>query len=229
MYLKGLVRVSPLQMYLATIPSLLLMAVLFQHRTEFARPARFAVSSLMGLSLLPAGWSALHEIRQDQLWHYSMAQRVFRYSPRGIETAWCGTRNAATRGFCFLPEDDRINAIEFIDSHTRPGQTLYCGLSHHDRVFANDNVIYFATQRLPATRWSHFDPDLQNSYDIQTQMVHELERNAPPYVVLDSEFELSREPNDSSKSSGVTLLDRYIHDEYEAGPTFGTMSIWKRR
>jgi hypothetical protein len=30
-------------------------------------------------------------------------------------------------------------------------------------------------------------------------MVDELERNPPPYIVLDSEFELSREPNDSSK------------------------------
>jgi hypothetical protein len=54
-------------------------------------------------------------------------------------------------------------------------------------------------------------------------MVDELERNTPPYIVLDSEFELSREPNDSSKSSGVTLLDRYIHDNYQPSETFGTM------
>jgi hypothetical protein len=47
--------------------------------------------------------------------------------------------------------------------------------------------------------------------------------------VLDSEFELSREPNDSSKSSGVMLLDRYIHDKYQPSETFGTMSVWQRR
>jgi hypothetical protein len=60
-------------------------------------------------------------------------------------------------------------------------------------------------------------------------MVQELERKSPPYIVLDSEFELSREPNDSSKSSGVTLLDEYIHGKYQPTETFGTMSVWKRR
>ncbi len=232
MYLKGVVRVAPLQMYLAIVPSLLLVAVLFQHQSSFPRPVRISISCLFWLSLLPAAWSALHEVRFEYVWHSSVAQRILsstRNAGPGTETEWCKIANPLTTGFCFFPEDDRVHAIEFIGSHTRPGQTLYVGVSHHDRIFANDNIIYFATQRIPATRWSHFDPDLQNRYDIQMQMVDELERNAPPYIVLDSEFELSREPNDSSKSSGVTLLDRYIHDKYQPSETFGTMSVWQRR
>jgi hypothetical protein len=59
-------------------------------------------------------------------------------------------------------------------------------------------------------------------------MVHDLEVNAPPYIVLDSEFDLINEPNDSSKSSGVTLLDEYIHSKYQHVETFGEMSIWQR-
>jgi hypothetical protein len=232
MYLKGLVRAAPLQMYLAIVPSLLLVAVLFQHQSLFSLPVRVTISCLMWLSLLAAAWSALHEIRFEYVWHSSVAQRFLsltRKAGPGTETEWCKIANPLTKGFCFFPEEDRVHAIEFIDSHTRPGQTLYVGVSHHDRIFANDNIIYFATQRIPSTRWSHFDPDLQNRYDIQVQMVDELERNAPPYIVLDSEFELSREPNDSSKSSGVTLLDRYIRDKYQPSETFGTMSIWQRR
>jgi hypothetical protein len=232
MYLKGLVRAAPLQMYLAIVPSLLLAAVLFQHRASFSRPVRISISGLLWLSLLPAAWSALHEARFEYVWHSSVAERFLsltRNAGPGTETEWCKIANPITTGFCFFPEEDRVHAIEFIGSHTQPGQTLYVGVSHHDRIFANDNIIYFATQRIPATRWSHFDPDLQNRYDIQTQMVDELEHNAPPYIVLDSEFELSREPNDSSKSSGVTLLDRYIHDKYQPGETFGTMSVWQRR
>jgi hypothetical protein len=232
MYLKGVVRVAPLQMYLAILPSLLLVAVLFQHQSSFPRPVRISISCLFWLSLLPAAWSALHEVRFEYVWHSSVAERIL-YSTRnagpGTETEWCKIANPLTTGFCFFPEEDRVHAIEFIDSHTQPGQTLYVGVSHHDRIFANDNIIYFAAQRIPATRWSHFDPDLQNRYDIQMQMVDELERNAPPYIVLDSEFELSREPNDSSKSSGVMLLDRYIHDKYQPSETFGTMSVWQRR
>jgi hypothetical protein len=225
MYLKGLVRVSSGQLYLAIIPSLLLIAVLFQHRSAFARPVRILITSLMVLSFVPAAWSSLHEIRLEQLRFLSVAQKPH----RDIETAWCKFTNPLTRGVCFLPEDDRIHAAEFISSHTQPGQPLYSGLKHHDRIFANDNIIYFATERLPATHWSHFDPGLQNRLDIQTQMIRELERNPPPYITLDSEFDLIREPNDSSKSSGVTLLDDYIHAKYEPRETFGTISIWQRR
>lgn len=232
MYLKGIIRIAPIQMYLAIVPSLLLIAVLFEHRAAFPRVARISINFLMLLSLLAATWSALHVVRLESLYHLSVAQRVLHY-PRmatpELETAWCDTTNPITRGFCFLPEDDRIQAIEFIRSHTHAGQTLYSGLRQHDRVFANDNLIYFATQLLPATRWSHFDPDLQNRSDIQTQMVHELEQNAPPYLVLDSEFDLVREPNESSKSSGVTLLDSYIRDQYRPIEQFDKLSIWQRR
>jgi hypothetical protein len=232
MYGKGLVRVGPLQMYLAVIPSLLLVAVLFQQRSAFPRPISISIVCLMWLSLVPAVWSALHEIRLEDLQHSSVAQRIFSFAgnaPPETETAWCKIANPLTVGFCFLPEDDRMQAIEFIRSHTRPEQRLYSGLDHHDTVFANDNLIYFASQRLPATRWSHFDPDLQNRYDIQLQMVQELERTTPPYIVLDSEFDLVREPNDSSKSSGVTLLDRYIQENYQPRETFGEISVWQRR
>jgi hypothetical protein len=231
MYLKGLVRVSPGQVHLAVIPSLLLIAVLFQQRLAFPRPVRIAIGSLTLLSFVAATWSSLHEIRMEYAEHLSVAEWALssaQGSPPKTSAAWCKSGNPLTRGFCFLPEDDRIHAIEFISSHTRPGESLYSGLKHHDRIFANDNLIYFATQRLPATRWSHLDPGLQTNYDTQTQMINELERNAPPYIVLDSEFDLTLEPNDSAKSSGVTLLDDYIRDKYQPAETFGIMSIRRR-
>jgi hypothetical protein len=232
MYLKGVVRVAPIQMYLAIVPSLLMIAVLFQHQSAFSRAIRISIGCLMWLSLIAAAWSALHLIRLESLAHYSVAQRILpfaRYTSSGTPAEWCKTANPLTTGLCFLPEDDRIRAIEFISSHTLPGQSLYSGLRKHDRAFANDNLFYFATQRLPATRWSHFDPDLQSRYEIQTQMVRELQQNAPPYIALDSEFDSVREPNDSSKSSGVTLLDDYIQQEYQPSETFGTMTVWRRR
>jgi hypothetical protein len=218
MYLKGLVRVSIIQIYLAIIPSLLLIAVLFQERSRFSRPVRLSINCLMGLSLIAASWSSIQEIEAQYAEHLSA----------DIRRSWCQFKNPLTEGYCFLPEEDRIHAIEFISNHTQPGQPLYSGLEHHDRVYANDNLIYFATQRLPVTRWSHFDPDLQNHYDIQTQMIQEMQRNPPPYIALDSEFDLMREPNGSGKSSGVKLLDSYIHEHYQPSETFGVMSIWHR-
>jgi hypothetical protein len=232
MYLKGLVRVALVQMYLAIIPSIILVAVLYDHRSAFSRPVRILNGCLFWLSLIAASWSGLHEIRLLQIKHSSVAERILPFKKDAsldTQADWCGRRNPLTDGLCFLPEDDRIHAIEFIRAHTQPGQSLYVGLRHHDQVIANDNIIYFATQRLPATHWSHFDPDLQNRYDIQTQMTHELEQNKPPYIVLDAEYDSVREPNDSAKSSGVTLLDDYIHDKYWLAETYGVLSIWQRR
>jgi hypothetical protein len=145
-----------------------------------------------------------------------------------MQTTWCKIENPATKGLCFFPDNDHIQTIEFFRSHMRPDQKLFVGLTRSDIVFANDNLIYFASQRLPATKWSHFDPYLQNTYEIQTQMIQEFEADTPPFMVLDSEFDSVQEPNDSSKRTGVTLLDEYIRSKYQHVETFGEMSIWRR-
>jgi hypothetical protein len=142
------------------------------------------------------------------------------------QSAWCQLSNPLTKGLCFLVDYGRMQTIEFIDTHTTADQKVFVGLSKHDRTFGNDNLIYFATQRLPATKWSHFDPGLQSSYAIQAEMVDELKAASPPYIVLDSEFDSIREPNDSSISSGVTLLDDFIHSRYRYVQSFDEMSIW---
>jgi hypothetical protein len=231
MYFKGLVRVSVIHMSLSIIPSLILIAVLFQHRLTLSRPVRISITVLLWLSVFAAGCSALREVRTVRHEPASVPKDILlsaRHSFPEMQVTWCKIENPLTRGFCFFPDDDHIQAIEFIESHTRSDQKLFVGQTRHDIVFANDNLTYFATQRLPATKWSHFDPGLQNSYEIQTQMVHDLEVNTPPYIVLDSELDLIREPNDSSKSSGVTLLDEYIHNKYQHVKTFGEMSIFQR-
>jgi hypothetical protein len=231
MYFKGFVRISVVHMYLATIPSLLLIAVLFQQRFTFRPVVRISITAVAGLSLLSPIWCSLREVRDLHKRYSSLPQSIWhavRRTTPALEATWCRTPNAATRGICFLSDDDRIETIEFIDSHTRPDQKIFVGVTNHDRIFANDNFIYFASQRLPATRWSHFDPDLQNRYDIQAQMIQEMEIDSPVYVVLDSEFDSVHEPNDSSRSSGVKLLDEYIHQKYQYIQTFGRMSVWQR-
>jgi hypothetical protein len=232
MYLKGFVRVSMAQMYLSIVPSFLLIAVLFQHRSTLPRLVRISAMCFVWLSVLATTWAILHTAKALYVQRAFLPEGIWS-SARGTlsktQTTWCKFTNPLIRGICFSPPDNRIQTIEFINSHTIPGQTLYEGVTNHDRIFANDSLIYFASQRLPATKWSELDPDLETRYDIQKQMVHELEVNAPPYIVLDSEFQSMREPNDSSKSSGVTLLDEYIHNRYQHVETFGDMSIWQRQ
>ena len=226
MYLKGFVRVGLAQMYLSIIPSILLLAVLLQNRFTLRLAGRISVICLALLSVVAGTWAALHQTISLYRYQVSVPSSARLAIPTVQE--WCKTINPLTKGLCFLPDDARIQTIEFIDNHTKPDQRLYVGTTKHDRIFANDNILYFATQRLPATHWSHFDPGLQNSEEIQKVMVGELEASAPPYIVLDSEYDLVHEPNDSSKSSGVTLLDDYIQQRYQPIQRFGPLSVWKR-
>ena len=144
------------------------------------------------------------------------------------QETWCKSDNPLTKGVCFLPDKDRIKTIDFIASHTTPAQTLYVGVPHHDRIIAVDNIIYFATQRLPATHWHQLDPLLETRRDIQLKMVQDIDSNKPPYIVLDAEFEDAHEPNESDKSTGVTLLDDYIHANYRQITSFGLFTILQR-
>ena len=230
MYFKGYVRMEVAQMYLCIIPSLLLIAVLFQERRRFDRPLQLCTIAMVWLSVLAVASATLHQTERSHFYQVPVLEKMLRSRGRISPEiqVWCKLANPLTRGLCFLPDDNRIRTIEFIDSHTSPGQLLYVGLAKHDRIFVNDNLIYFASQRLPATHWSHFDPGLQNSSNIQAEMIHELQVNSPPYVVLDSEFDQIHEPNDSSTSTGVKLLDEYIHKAYERTQTFGDMSVWQR-
>ena len=231
MYCKGIVRISLIHMYLSILPSLLLIAVLFQHRMTFTRPIRICITLIGSLFVMAAGLSSLREIRTLHIYQAFLPENIW-LSARGtlpeIKATWCKNDNPLTRGICFFPDNDHIQTIEFIRSHTRPDQKLFVGLTRTDIVFANDNIIYFASQRLPATKWSHFDPYLQSTYEIQAQMIQEFEATKPLYMVLDSEYDSTREPNGSSQSTGVTLLDEYIHSKYQKVETFGEFFIWQR-
>jgi hypothetical protein len=229
MYMKGFVRVGFGQMYLSIIPSVLLAAILFEYRSTCIRFVQVSIVGLVCLYVIAATCYLRFEARDPDILHLSVAKRAFSSFRDSPETqTWCNSNNGLTRGLCFFPESDRIQTIELIDGHTTPDQRLYVGTTKHDTIYGNDNIIYFGAQRLPATHWSHFDPGLQNSYVIQTQMVQELNLNAPPFIVLDSEFDGRREPNDSSKSTGVTLLDEYIQHKYQHVRTIGHMAIWQR-
>jgi Dolichyl-phosphate-mannose-protein mannosyltransferase len=227
--LKGLVRVSVGQMYLALIPSLILLAVLYQHRRQLSINLNRLVYCLAVLSLLAPTWAFLHEVSGLRNSHLYVPQTTYWSSSHAstLESAWCKTENPLTKGMCFIPEGPRIEAIEYLRAHTTRGQMLLSANSRNDKVFANDNVTYFATELLPSTHWGEFDPHLQNDPAIQAEMIQELKTNRPRYVLLDSEFENIIEPNESALSTGATALDVYLRSHYRPAATFDFLSVWQ--
>jgi hypothetical protein len=231
MYAKGTVRVGPIAMYLATVPSILLIAVLLQRSRFFRTPMAFTIQCVVALCTFAVLAGALvqafnlHDHREF-LVPAILARERGHVSP--LQQQWCRQPGPMSRGVCIIPMDDTIRTAEFIDAHTTPAQPLFVGAGRHDRIFINNMMLYFATQRLPVTHWAEFDTLLQNSASIQKQMIQELNTNPPPYIILDAAFDESHEPNESSKSTGVTLLDDYIHTHYRKVEAFDLQSIWQR-
>lgn len=130
---------------------------------------------------------------------------------------------------CLRVDAQWSEAVKFLIETVPSEQRLFSGVTRHDKIFINDIMIYFATQRLPATRWHHFDPGLQTRADVQNAMAAELDQRAVGTIVLESDWDNIAEPNASAVSSGVTVLDDYIRIHYETIKRFGTITVLSRR
>jgi hypothetical protein len=157
--------------------------------------------------------------------------------PPALAAAWrnlsqapdCHLPADLERMACFLVRADTAEAIRYIHQHTAPDDPIFIGLPRHDKIFVNDVTLYFQMDRPVATKWHQFDPGLQTSLPIQREMIGELQRVRPRFVVITSIWNGMNEPNDSSVSSGVTLLDDYIRQTYESVATFGPNTILRAR
>ena len=225
LYLKGLVRVSVVHMLASLIPSLVLLAVLLDRAWYQGYLARIVIAVLCGLSLISAVYASITTARSrvrdgsTVLAQSSIAVA----SPRVALWALCG--GGLPRIQCLLLDSDRAKATRFVIANTRADERIFVGLTRHDKIFANDNMIYFAAGRLPATRWHQFDPGLQTRADVQRQIIAELQARNVRCVVLESEWDDANEPNDSARSSGIHMLDEYIRQNYQPVQSYGKVSV----
>jgi hypothetical protein len=150
-----------------------------------------------------------------------------RLSAKSVQLS-CQDLTGFQRLGCFSIDQDHLRTLEFLQSHTAAGDYIYIGLGRHDKIFINDIALYFLSDLRSATKWHQFDPGLQNSVNIQREMIDELNRNHPRYVVLESQWDDTSEPNGSAQSSGVMLLDEYIRRNFHLLATFGGISVLNR-
>lgn len=228
-YLKGLVRPSLVQLALSIVPALMLSAMLFQaKRRSLDRLPAIAASAGLVIVLLPTfvatvvdGYAMVQNaiwITQPSTWSAAGAQ-----TPAGLASCWpvSGLQRAA----CFEIDQARADAVRYVEAHTRPNDVIFVGLSHHDRILGNDMPFYFIGGWTPATKWYHFDPALQTSKEIQTEMIGNLQATKPHYVVLESEWEDFDESNESAVSRGVTLLDDFLRSNFQPVQVFGKLTV----
>jgi Dolichyl-phosphate-mannose-protein mannosyltransferase len=109
---------------------------------------------------------------------------------------------------------------QLIEAYLRdinPEEKVFVGLTRHDQIYVNDIFLYFLIDREIPTKYTELHPGVASSEAVQREIIHELEDNSVNYIIL-YEGEIVPEPNKSSQSSGVTLLDEYIKSNFDKVP-----------
>jgi hypothetical protein len=241
-YLKGIVRVGAEHMQLALIPSMMILALLMEMSITNTRWYKILIVALATISYISPWVNGFRVVAESR--HFFKTERTDYRNTRVISdvpefyklitNSNIPQINVGSVGLpnirelsAFFVDRDRSAAIRFIAQNTAPDERIFIGLVRHDKVFVNDISSYFQANRLPATKWHHFDPGLQTSAKIQSEIIGDLEQNKPAYILLESTWENHSEPNESANSSGITILDEYIRRKYKFDQNFGRISVWQ--
>lgn len=228
LFLKGVVRVSVIHMLLGILPAILLSFCIydiFAKRSDLWRISGIFIAVISLISALAvAARPIAAAITQENYLNSSKAISYFDQRRANFERDWIDSEKSSER--LFLHDYNRTETLNYLSRKTRVGDYFYSGLNHHDKVFVNDNSVYFLLNLRPATKWHHFDPGLQNNKFIQAEIITDLMRNKPKYILLDSSWDNVNEPNESAKSSGVFDLDHFISQNYGLDRCFGNICIY---
>jgi len=131
------------------------------------------------------------------------------------------------RAGCVPVSRDQEQVADYLRANTRPDEYVFVGNSRHDLLFANDLLLYFLIDRRSPTKYAELHPGLVTTLPVQQVIASDLAEKDVQWVVTMQSWE-SREPNASSISSGVTLLDDYIREHYRPETTFGSYQVWRK-
>ena len=221
-FLKGFIRVDMIHMSLSIVPAVMLLCVIVEQWRQIRyRTAMvllwLAFACFMFVSLIPIGLAGIR-FANNVAWAKSNIS-----APDGVGS--CNLRCGMERMRCFTLNQNWYDAINYIQQRTKKNEYIYVGTKRHDKIVQNDILFYFAACRLSATKWHQFDPGIQTTKDIQSEIISELRIRHPRYIMLNSEWDNVHEPNESALSSGVTLLDDFLKANYRVVATFGSMEI----
>ena len=109
---------------------------------------------------------------------------------------------------------------------TRPGEPIFVTDARTDRVTAGDSLLYVVTGHPNATRYDVMQPGVVTTAPVQDEIVASLRRAHTRVIVrwLDPRAE-HREPNGSSRSSGVHVLDDYVRRQYRPIAHYGVYQV----
>ena len=220
-FIKGLIRVSAMQMMQCIVIGIILLVVLLSLIPRLDRVSSVIIGGITFIFLacsvpVVLGFFLFISRNVIDVIHPSRATSYAKtcHPPAGLERARCLIVDAG-------PEA----AIEYVEQRTSPQDRIFVGAGRHDKILTNDMRLYFVTGRFAITKWQDFEPGVQTTLPIQNQIIASMQEYSPKFIVLNSAWDNLKEPNDSRFSSGVTTLDDYIHTHYTPQATFGTIAV----
>ncbi|MDQ3699298.1 MAG: glycosyltransferase family 39 protein [Chloroflexota bacterium] len=135
--------------------------------------------------------------------------------------ASCGTD-------CAFIDQEQREAVQYVQRLTTSDERIFVGKIRHDQIHVNDVLFYFLVERHSASKYHVLHPGVATTLAVQTEIIGELQERGVRHVVLWSAGDLPGEANESSVSSGVTVLDDYLRSAYRRTAEFGAYSVWQR-
>ena len=136
------------------------------------------------------------------------------------------------RSSCIMAEpifaNDYNEVLNYFRNNVSDNDMLFSGCTRHDKLLLNDVMIYFLSQKKSASFYHELHPGVTTTLEVQDRIIDEISKNNPGFIII-SRQDAVREPNKSSESSGITLLDEYISDRYRHVFEKGAYSILEKR
>lgn len=123
---------------------------------------------------------------------------------------------------------DILWAARTLAEQVPSGTRTFVGNERHDAIFCSAPLVYFLAGRKGATRYDNLHPGVATTAAVQEEMLRDLEARDVRTIALWSGPPLI-EPNASSESSGVRLLDDWIERRFRKVGEEGELSVWERR
>jgi hypothetical protein len=120
-----------------------------------------------------------------------------------------------SRAKYFILDDSQKAAIEYLQANTSTSDKLFVGNASHQRVFVNDVLFYFISERDSVTMFHELHPGQITTDAVQQQVLNDIRDSNAPYVVIVNKWDNISEPNKSNEASSVDVLDNYLYNEYK--------------
>jgi hypothetical protein len=107
------------------------------------------------------------------------------------------------------------DAVAYTVATTRSSDPIFVGLTQNRYTLVNPMLAYFLADRVPATRFTMYNPGVTNTDTSQREMVDALRRTRAAVLILDRTWSERFEQDNDSRIAGSMILDTFIAENYE--------------